>query len=401
MFKETVEKYYPEMKAIREDIHRHPELSYKEERTSALIMEKLKEYGVDSVERTWMTGLVALIKGGKGEGKCIAIRADMDALPVTEETGVEFASENEGVMHACGHDMHITILLTAARILCENRDKFPGSVKLIFQPAEEAANPSDTTGGALHMVEYGCMENPHVDYVLGLHVMPYMPVGDVETRYGALNGASDEIDITVYVKKSHGARPNLGVDAIAIAAQIITALQQQVSRRTSPLDSTVVSIGMISGGTAGNIVCDEVHMNGTLRTISPETREQMRTEIVRVSEGIAAAMGGRAECAMRPSYCALINDKDAVDRTLKLLRSVLGEEHVHIKDAPSLGVEDFSYFCRERPGAFYHIGMAPSAEAAKTWPELHTSEMDIDERVLPLGAELQTRLVLDYLNGQD
>ena len=134
MFKETVEKYYPEMKAIREDIHRHPELSYKEERTSALIMEKLKEYGVDSVERTWMTGLVALIKGGKGEGKCIAIRADMDALPVTEETGVEFASENEGVMHACGHDMHITILLTAARILCENRDKFPGSVKLIFQP---------------------------------------------------------------------------------------------------------------------------------------------------------------------------------------------------------------------------------------------------------------------------
>ena len=142
-------------------------------------------------------------------------------------------------------------------------------------------------------------------------------------------------------------------------------------------------------------------MNGTLRTISPETREQMRTEIVRVSEGIAAAMGGRAECAMRPSYCALINDKDAVDRTLKLLRSVLGEEHVHIKDAPSLGVEDFSYFCRERPGAFYHIGMAPSAEAAKTWPELHTREMDIDERVLPLGAELQTRLVLDYLNGQD
>ena len=153
MFKETVEKYYPEMKAIREDIHRHPELSYKEERTSALIMEKLKEYGVDSVERTWMTGLVALIKGGKGEGKCIAIRADMDALPVTEETGVEFASENTGVLHACGHDMHITILLTAARILCENRDKFPGSVKLIFQPAEEAANPSDTTGGALHMVE--------------------------------------------------------------------------------------------------------------------------------------------------------------------------------------------------------------------------------------------------------
>ena len=379
-----VDGIFDELVAIRRDIHAHPETGMRETRTAALIRSELEKMGVDEIQQPLPTAVVALIHGKKGAGKCVALRADIDALPVHEETGLPFASVNEGVMHACGHDMHITILLTAARILCENRDKFPGSVKLIFQPAEEAANPSDTTGGAMHMVEYGCMENPHVDYVLGLHVMPYMPVGDVETRYGALNGASDEIDITVYGKKSHGARPNLGVDAIAIAAQIITALQQQVSRRTSPLDSTVVSIGMISGGTAGNIVCDEVHMNGTLRTIS-----------------IAAAMGGRAECAMRPSYCALINDKDAVDRTLKLLRSVLGEEHVHIKDAPSLGVEDFSYFCRERPGAFYHIGMAPSAEAAKTWPELHTSEMDIDERVLPLGAELQTRLVLDYLNGQD
>ena len=227
MFKETVEKYYPEMKAIREDIHRHPELSYKEERTSALIMEKLKEYGVDSVERTWMTGLVALIKGGKGEGKCIAIRADMDALPVTEETGVEFASENEGVMHACGHDMHITILLTAARILCENRDKFPGSVKLIFQPAEEAANPSDTTGGAMHMVEYGCMENPHVDAIIALHMNPATPDHNCQfaIKKGVITSGFDLYRFDVHGKTAHGSQPQNGNDAILALSQLIVLLQ--------------------------------------------------------------------------------------------------------------------------------------------------------------------------------
>ena len=392
--REECQRLRDELIALRREFHRTPELGLHEYHTAARIERELDRCGIPH-ERVGETAVVGHLTGnGNGSG-LVVLRADIDALPIQETNAVPYRSQTPGKMHACGHDAHTTILLGAGKLLNEMRSELKGNVKLFFQPAEE------TDGGAEKMIKLGCMENPHVDYVLGLHVMPYMPVGDVETRYGALNGASDEIDITVYGKKSHGARPNLGVDAIAIAAQIITALQQQVSRRTSPLDSTVVSIGMISGGTAGNIVCDEVHMNGTLRTISPETREQMRTEIVRVSEGIAAAMGGRAECAMRPSYCALINDKDAVDRTLKLLRSVLGEEHVHIKDAPSLGVEDFSYFCRERPGAFYHIGMAPSAEAAKTWPELHTSEMDIDERVLPLGAELQTRLVLDYLNGQD
>ena len=248
MFKETVEKYYPEMKAIREDIHRHPELSYKEERTSALIMEKLKEYGVDSVERTWMTGLVALIKGGKGEGKCIAIRADMDALPVTEETGVEFASENKGVMHACGHDMHITILLTAARILCENRDKFPGSVKLIFQPAEEAANPNDTTGGALHMVEYGCMENPHVDAIIALHMNPATPDHNCQfaIKKGVITSGFDLYRFDVHGKTAHGSQPQNGNDAILAISQLIVLLQQIVSRNTDPLKTAILSVGTMT-----------------------------------------------------------------------------------------------------------------------------------------------------------
>lgn len=375
---------------VRRRIHMHPELGEQEYETQKLIMAELDAMGIEHMEYPGYTAVVGLIRGAQ-PGRTVALRADMDALPLTEDASREYCSREPGRMHACGHDAHVTIQLGAARLLSGMRDKLRGNVKLLFQPAEE------TVGGAEKMISLGCMEQPHVDYVLGLHVMPYMPVGDVETRFGALNGASDDIEITVRGRKAHGASPHLGSDAIAIAAQVITALQQQVSRRTSPLDSVVLSIGQISGGTASNIICDEVYMHGTLRTISPETRARMREEIERVACGIASAMGGSAECSMHASYCALINDSKAVERTLKVLKSALGDEYVHIKEAPSLGVEDFSYFCSAAPGAFYHIGMAPSAEAAPTWPALHTSDMDIDERVLPLGAELQARLVLDYL----
>lgn len=391
--RERAQGMQDELSAIRRHIHMHPELGDHEYETQKYIISKLDEFGIEHHEYPNYTAVVGIVRGGK-PGRTVGLRADIDALPLTEQPGREYGSQVPGRMHACGHDAHTTILLGAGKLLNEMRDNLCGNVKLFFQPAEE------TDGGAEKMIKLGCLENPHVDYVLGLHVMPYMPVGDIETCYGTLNGSSDEIRITVSGKKSHGARPELGSDAIAISAEIISALQQQVSRRTSPLDSSVVTIGQISGGTAGNIICDEVHMVGTLRTIIPETREQMRVEIKRVTEGIAVAMGGSAVCDMIPSYCALINDKQAVDRTLRLCRNVLGEEHVHIKPAPSLGVEDFSYFCRERPGAFYHLGIAPDSEAAKTWPSLHTSEFDIDERALPLGVELQLRLVLDYLNEQ-
>lgn len=377
---------------IRRRIHMHPELGEQEFETQKLIMAELDALGIEHIEYPGYTAVVGLIRGGQ-PGHTVGLRADMDALPLDEAPGREYGSRVPGCMHACGHDAHVTILLGAARLLNELRAGLRGNVKLLFQPAEE------TVGGAEPMIRLGCMENPHVDYVLGLHVMPYMPVGDIETRYGALNGSSDDINITVHGKKSHGASPQLGVDAIAIAAQIISALQQQVSRRTSPLDSVVVSIGCISGGSAPNVVCDEVHMEGTLRTLSPETRGRMLAEIGALASGIAAAMGGSAELTTHPGYCALINDSAALDRTLKVLRARLGEEHIHMKEAPSLGVEDFAYFCNAAPGAFYHLGVARDASAAANCAPLHSSEMDIDERALPLGAELQARLVLDYLNG--
>lgn len=382
------------LSALRRRIHMYPELGEQEFQTQKLIIEELDALGIEHIEYPNYTAVVGLIRGGM-PGRTVGLRADIDALPLDEVPGREYGSRNPGCMHACGHDAHTTILLGAAKLLNDMRAQLRGNVKLLFQPAEE------TVGGAERMIELGCMENPHVDYVLGLHVMSYMPVGDVETRYGALNGASDDVEITVRGRKAHGASPHLGSDAIAIAAQLITALQQLVSRRTSPLDSAVLSIGQISGGSAPNIICDEVHMEGTLRTIDPDTRERLKQELCTLSEGLARALGGEAECVLHPSYCALINDDAAVDRTLKVLRAALGAEHVHMKAAPSLGVEDFSYFCNAVPGAFYHIGMAPDAQSAPTWPPIHTSEMDIDERVLPLGAELQARLVLDYLNDAE
>ena len=377
---------------IRRRIHMHPELGEQEYETQKLIMGELDALGIEHSEYPGYTAVVGLIRGAK-PGRTVGLRADMDALPLTEAPGREYGSQVPGRMHACGHDAHVTILLGAARLLSAMKDELRGNVKLLFQPAEE------TVGGAEPMIRLGCMENPHVDYVLGLHVMPYMPVGDIETRYGALNGSSDDIDITVRGKKAHGASPQLGVDAIAIAAQIISALQQQVSRRVSPLDSAVVSIGCISGGSAPNIICDEVRLQGTLRTLSPETRERMKAEIGALVTGIAAAMGGSAELRTHSGYCALINDREALDRTLRVLRGRLGEEHVHMKEAPSLGVEDFAYFCNAAPGAFYHLGVAQDETTAAHCAPLHSSEMDIDERALALGAELQTRLVLDYLNG--
>ena len=358
MFKETVEKYYPEMKAIREDIHRHPELSYKEERTSALIMEKLKEYGVDSVERTWMTGLVALIKGGKGEGKCIAIRADMDALPVTEETGVEFASENEGVMHACGHDMHITILLTAARILCENRDKFPGSVKLIFQPAEEAASPSDTTGGAMHMVEYGCMENPHVDAIIALHMNPATPDHNCQfaIKKGVITSGFDLYRFDVHGKTAHGSQPQNGNDAILAMSQLIVLHQQIVSRNTDPLKTAILSVGTISGGSRVNIIPDYATAGGCFRYYDNETAKVIRDHTFAIAKGVETLSGCKVDVQALTGYACVENDDKLIDLISETLTEELGENSVVWLDEPSSGSEDFSYY-----------GLATGTPAALMW----------------------------------
>ena len=400
MFKETVEKYYPEMKAIREDIHRHPELSYKEERTSALIMEKLKEYGVDSVERTWMTGLVALIKGGKGEGKCIAIRADMDALPVTEETGVEFASENKGVMHACGHDMHITILLTAARILCENRDKFPGSVKLIFQPAEEAANPSDTTGGALHMVEYGCMENPHVDAIIALHMNPATPDHNCQfaIKKGVITSGFDIYRFDVHGKTAHGSQPQNGNDAILALSQLIVLLQQVVSRNTDPLKTAILSVGTISGGSRVNIIPDYAPAGGCFRYYDNETAKVIRENTFAIAKGVETLSGCKVDVQALTGYACVENDDKLVDLISETLTEELGENSVVWLDEPASGSEDFSYYglATGTPAALMWLNCEHTGEETHA---LHSSKCIFKPEAIKAGAEGFVSIAIKYLNS--
>lgn len=381
--KALVEAQQDWMIEMRRRLHRIPEKGFAEHETQKTIMTALSEMGVPcQTERTWVIGLIE----GKLPGETVALRADMDALPITEPEGCPFRSENEGMMHACGHDAHTAILLGAAKVLSGMRDCLPGKVKLLFQPAEE------TDGGAEPMVAAGAMENPHVDRVYGLHVMPRLPLGTVETRVGTLNASTDGITLTIHGTAGHGAYPESGADAIVCMAQVITALQTLVSRNLSPLSSAVLSLGVIEGGTASNIICDRVTVKGTLRTANSELREMMKRRIREVAEGIALAMGCTAELNIRPGYAALVNDAGEAARVKRVAARLFGEENVLEKEAPSMGAEDFSFFSDCAPGAFFHIGCVPAEKMPA--PPLHSRDFWLDERCLSVGALMHVALVL-------
>lgn len=367
----------------RQTLHRHPELSGAEKNTQEYIIEQLTRMGVEVVTYPDLTCVVGIIRG-EGEGKCIAIRADMDALPVQEKTNLPFASETGGVMHACGHDAHMAIVLGVARLLMAHRKEFCGCVKLFFEHAEE------TTGGAKEMIARGCMENPHVDAVLGLHMLPSQKAGTLLTKAGAVSGSSTDLRICVHGKNSHGAYPERGVDAIVIAAQIVTALQSVVSRSISPLDSAVVSLGQIQGGSAPNVVCDKVEIAGTLRALADATRDACIEHISAICHGIAQGMGGQCEVHCEHSYGALRNDEALHGVFERVAGDILGTENLHYRARPSLGVESFSFFTQEVPGVYYDLG---SGEGAP----LHAGDFMIDEECLPLGVALQTATALALL----
>ncbi|HET7839587.1 MAG TPA: M20 family metallopeptidase, partial [Rectinemataceae bacterium] len=344
------------------------------------------ELGIPSERRG--TAVVGLLRGAK-EGPTVALRADIDALPVKEEVETPFRSRNEGLMHACGHDAHVAIQLGAARLLGVMREDLAGNAKFLFQPAEEG------DGGADTMVKDGCLESPRVDRVYGLHVMPDLRVGSVELKKGALCGSSATLSITVGGKGSHGAYPHLGTDAILIASNVVMSLNVLVSRFVSPLEEAVLSIGTIRGGTRSNIVADRVEMEATLRTTSAAVQEILIDRATSIVEGVAASFGGRGELRVKQGYAALVNHDEAVDEIEAVARSLVGEERIRWKEKPSMGVEDFSFFIAERTGAFYHLGCG-NAEEGITAP-LHSPLFRIDEACLPLGAAMQAGLVLSFL----
>lgn len=382
--KALVEAQRDWMVDVRRRLHRIPEKGFAEVKTQQVIMETLDALGIPyTTERTWVIGVIE----GRLPGEVVALRADMDALPLEEPEGLPFRSEHPGMMHACGHDAHMTMVLGAAKVLMAMRDHLPGTVKLLFQPAEE------TDGGAEPMVQRGVMENPHVDRVYGLHVQPYLPVGVIETRAGTLNASTDDVELTIHGRSSHGAYPESGADAIVCAAQVITSLQTLVSRNVSPLASAVLSLGMISGGTAGNIICDRVSLRGTLRTANGEIRAMMKRRIAEVASGVAAAMGCTAEVRITSGYAALINDEAEAGRVMRVGARLLGEKNVVRKAAPSMGGEDFSFFCEDVPGAFFHLGCVKREDMPA--PLLHSRDFHLDEDCLTVGAMMHVALVLD------
>ncbi len=374
-----------EVIAMRRHIHEYPGVSEHEEETMNYIAGKMEEWGIPYEAGVADTGLVAYIQGA-GEGPVVGLRADIDALPIQEETGLPFASKNPGIMHACGHDCHTAILLGTAKVLAGMRDQLKGGVKLFFQPAEESI------GGAERMIKAGHLENPHVDYVLGMHVAAEHHSGTVGIKYGKMYAASDMIDITVKGKSSHGACPHEGIDAIAIAAAIITTVQSVVGRNVSPVDSAVCSFGMIHGGTVRNQISDKVELSGIIRTLLPETRIFVREQVRSIVEGVAKSMGGEADFRVTESYCPLINDDTVTALVQKNVEELLGAEAVVLEQDPHLGVEDFAYFAAERPSCFFHLGTYHEKLGERVG--VHNCGFTVDEDTLITGVALQVENVL-------
>ncbi|MDK2865796.1 MAG: hypothetical protein PWP51_919 [Clostridiales bacterium] len=374
---------------IRRKLHQHAELSEREFETQLIIEGVLDELDIEHV-RIADTGVMGIIRG-EGDGTCVGLRADIDALPLIEDSGRAYASKTKGVMHACGHDAHTAILIGCAAKLKTLSSTFRGVVKLFFQPAEE------TIGGAKRMVLQGCMKNPDVDYMLGLHVMPYLPVGTIEVRDGKLNAASDMVAIDIYGKAAHGAYPEKGIDAGLVGAEILQGIQTILTRQKSPLDQAVVTFGRINGGSKDNIICDHLKATGIMRTTDETLRAHLKEMMTNYVEAVAAAHGAKGVITFEPGYNALINDKGVNEMVRSVARKVLGAGAIFEKESPSLGVEDYSFFLDDARGAFYHLGCGNVAK--EIVHPLHSEAFDLDERALIVGVGLQMNIILNLLQG--
>jgi amidohydrolase len=375
----------PHVIAARRHLHRYPELSFEEAETAAYVAARLREWGY--TPRTGvagMHGVTAWIEGGR-PGPAIALRADMDALPIQEETGLPFASERPGVMHACGHDCHTAMLLGTARLFAQIREQIPGRALFIFQPAEEVA-----PGGARPMVEAGVLEG--VDEVYGLHISPAISAGLLGFRDGVSCANSDKFRVLVHGRGGHAAQPHHTVDPVVIAGHMIVALQQIVARQVSPMQSAVITIGTVHGGTKANIIPGSVELTGTVRTLDQALRESMPGRMERLLGGIAEGFGGSSEFAYSFGYPSVVNDGQATERARLAAAARVGDDRV-ITPELSMGGEDFAYFAQERPGCFGRIGVgSPESSPAERYP-LHNGRMTVDESALHLGVAFYLSLV--------
>jgi amidohydrolase len=388
----TVDEIQPGLVADRRHLHEHPELGMQERETARFVEARLRQLSLEEI-RTGIanTGITALIRGtapdGPGAGKVVLLRADMDALPILEENQVEYVSQNPGVMHACGHDAHTTMLMGTARVLMGLRDRFAGTVKVLFQPAEEGP------GGAEPMIAEGVMSDPDVTAAFGIHVAADLPVGQVKVASGPRSAAADSLRLTIQGRGAHGAAPHLGVDPIVVGAEIINALQTIVSRNVDPLERAVITVGALHAGVAPNVIPDTAELRATIRSFTPAVRELLATRIREVCEGIAMAMGATVAIDYRFGYPPLVNDGAMAALVKRAATDVLGAENVH-EARPGMGAEDMAYFLNLVPGCFYNVGVR-NEERGITWGA-HHPKFDLDEDSLGVGVKVMTQVVMRY-----
>lgn len=384
----------PQLVSQRRDFHMHPELSNREERTSRIVAERLRALGLEDVKTgVGRYGVTALLKGSK-PGPVVAVRADMDALPIQETNDVPYKSLTPGVKHACGHDVHTTVELGVAEILSKMRGEINGTIKFIFQPAEEGAPPGEEGGAAL-MIKEGALENPRPQAIFGLHVMPTVEVGQIAYNSGPAMASADRFVINIHGKKVHGAYPHDGIDAVVVAAECVTALQTIRSRRIDTSEPLVITVGSIQGGNRYNIVADEVRLEGTVRTLNEDVRKRAQALMRETLGGITSAYGATYNMEYVEGAAVTYNDPKLVEETLPALRRLMGESNL-TSPKPQMGAEDFSYYQKVIPGFFYFLGVGNRAKGITA--QIHTPEFDVDEESLVIGVKVMANLLLDYLD---
>jgi amidohydrolase len=384
----------PALVETRRDIHRHPELGNREVRTGQLVADRLRALGLEVRHPVAKTGVVALLKGGR-PGPVVALRADLDALPIQERNDVPYKSVNAGVKHACGHDAHTTIGLGTAEVLAKMRDRLPGTVVFVFQPAEEGP-PEGEEGGAALMIKEGVLDRPKVQAMFGLHVDPNLPTGQVGWSVGPIFASSDRFVIEIQGKKTHGAYPHTGLDPVPVAAQLVQALQLIVSRQIDAQNPKVLTIGSIHGGNRFNIIADQVTMEGTIRTLDAEVRRELKERIQRTAAGLAAAHGVTASVRwVGEGNPPTVNEAALTRASVPSLERVYGAAQTREVE-PQMGAEDFSAFAERVPALYIKMGVRNEARGITAM--IHTEDFDIDEAVLPLGVRAMSTLVWDYLS---